>query len=140
MGGRVAVFRRPRAGVRLHRPRRLGAGLLALHRRDAGRRQTRRRHRLPLSTDRAAAELGDRPRKRPGFRKPIQQIRPPLLCTRTHRSAYRTWRRETAAQRLTVVVTQVIASVTAARELSVWSSMSKPCWPSGTSITSTTTR
>src|SRR5512147_3184938 len=52
----------------------------------------------------------------------------------------RSWLSAGAVAVLTVVVTQVIASVTAARELSVWSSMSKPCWPSGTSITSTATR
>ena len=46
----VALERRARAGLRLHRPRRHAARLLALHGRGRrGRRRARRRRRLPLA-------------------------------------------------------------------------------------------
>ena len=57
---RVALQRRPRAGVRLHRPRRQPPGLLALHGRGPGPRPARERRPVPLTSPRAPRRRGSR--------------------------------------------------------------------------------
>ena len=106
----VHVQRRTRPALRLHRPRRQPPGRLALHRRGAGPRQTRRHHRLPLTPTAvrrahhiAGARRGDRPsitgqcrvrmrwpragsRERPPSRAPpVATSRPLPDPARTHR-------------------------------------------------------
>ena len=51
---RLVLLGRARARVRLHRPRRLAAGLLAVHGRGPGRRPAGRSDRLPLSVGHSA--------------------------------------------------------------------------------------